>query len=262
MKKSDHNSIYMHSHYPVMKHFFFLLLFVPSLLPAQDATDIVRKADALMRGKRTYAEVTMTIVKPTWTRAVSMKVWSIEPDLSLVYVTEPARDKGTVTLKRKSEVWNWLPSIQKTIKIPPSMMLTSWMGSDFTNDDLVRQSSIIEDYTHTFRGEEKVGDEDCYKIELKPKPDAGVVWGKVIFWISKNGLMELKEDFYDEDGNLIRTMVGSKPHDFDGHRIPAYWEMIPHNKPGNKTTFEYTILRFNADITSEFFSLQNMSRVR
>jgi outer membrane lipoprotein-sorting protein len=113
----------------------FLFLFVNAL--SQDATEIVKKADELMRANSSYSEIMMIIVKPDWSREMGMKVWALEPDYSMIYITEPARDKGTVTLKRKTEVWNWLPSAQKVIKIPPSMMLQSWMGSDFTNDDLV-----------------------------------------------------------------------------------------------------------------------------
>ena len=215
-----------------------------------------------MYGKKTYSVITMTITKPSWSRTVTMKAWSIEPDYSIVYITEPARDKGSVTLKRKTEVWNWIPTIQKTIKIPPSMMLASWMGSDFTNDDLVRQSSVVEDYLHKLLGEEPFGGYDCYKIELIPKPEAGVVWGKIITWITKKEYMQLKEEFYDEDGALVRSMIGSKPKNFDGHLLPSYSEMIPHNKPGNKTSFETKELDFDVSITPEFFSLQNMSRVR
>lgn len=215
-----------------------------------------------MYGKKTFTVITMTITKPAWTRSVTMKAWSIEPDYSIVYIMDPARDKGTVTLKRKSEVWNWLPSVQRTIKIPPSMMLASWMGSDFTNDDLVRQSSVVADYRHTLLGDEKYEGYECYKIELIPKPEAGVVWGKIITWISKKEYMQLKEEFYDEDGVLVRTMIGTKPKMFDGHLLPSYSEMIPHNKPGNKTSFETIELDFDVNISPEFFSIQNMSRVR
>jgi len=247
-----------------MKMSIFWLLFIASFQQAtsQNAKEILQKAIDLMYGKKTYSVITMTITKPTWSRTVTMKAWSIEPDYSIVYITEPARDKGSVTLKRKNEVWNWIPAIQKTIKIPPSMMLASWMGSDFTNDDLVRQSSVVEDYSHKLLGEESFGGYDCYKIELIPKPEAGVVWGKIITWITKKEYMQLKEEFYDEDGALVRSMIGSKPKNFDGHLLPSYSEMIPHNKPGNKTSFETKELDFDVNITPEFFSLQNMSRVR
>ena len=239
-----------------------IFLLAPCVICAQDARDIVRTSNDLLRGKKTYSVVTMTIVKPTWTRTVSMKAWSIEPDYSIVVITEPARDKGTVTLKRKNEVWNWLPAVQKTMKIPPSMMLASWMGSDFTNDDLVRQSSIVDDYDHTLLGEEECEGYMCYRIQLIPHPDAGVVWGKILIWISKKEFMQLKLEFYDEDGTLVRTLAGSKPKKFGGHLLPSYSEMIPHNKPGNRTTFETKELVFDPPIGPDFFSIQNMSRVR
>lgn len=245
-----------------MRTLALLTLASATILHAQTAKEIVQKANDLLYGKSTYSEVTMTITKPTWSRSVSMKVWAVEPDYSIVYITDPARDRGTVTLKRKNEVWNYLPGVQKTIKIPPSMMLASWMGSDFTNDDLVRQSSIVNDYTHALLGEETIDNRECYKIALTPKPGVGVVWGKIIVWISKKEYMELKQEFYDEDGGLVRTMTGTKPRNFDGHLIPSVWNMTPQNTPGSGTTFEYKDLRFGVDLTPDFFSLQNMTRIR
>ncbi len=231
-------------------------------LHAQDAREIVRKANDLMRGSSTYTEFSMTIEKPEWSRTVEMKAWSLEPDYSLVYVTEPARDRGSVTLKRKNEVWNWLPSVQRVIKIPPSMMLQSWMGSDFTNDDLVRQSSIVEDYTQAIAGEDTVAGRQCWKIELIPKPDAGVVWGKLYMWISHPGYIELRTDFYDEDGTRIKTFTGSDIKTFDGRSIASHWEMIPVQEPGKKTVLDYRLLDFNVKFDQSFFSEQNMKRVR
>ncbi len=228
---------------------------------AQDATEIIRKADDLMRGKSSYAVITMTIEKPEWKRTMTMKAWSLEPDFSLVYVTEPARDKGTVTLKRGNEVWNWLPSVQKVIKIPPSMMLQSWMGSDFTNDDLVRASSIVKDYTHTLLGKEEYEGHECYKIQLVPKPEAGVVWAKVLVWISVDGYLEYKTEYYDEDGKLVKSFLGSKVKTFGDRKLPAHWEMVPYNEPGNKTILNYDELKFDVKIDQDFFSLQNMKRV-
>lgn len=243
-------------------HTIILLLISYSFSYGQDALEIIRKADDLMRGKSSYAQITMTIVKPEWQRTITMKAWSLEPDYSIVYVLEPARDKGTVTLKRGNEVWNWLPSIQKVIKIPPSMMLQSWMGSDFTNDDLVRASSIVKDYTHTLLGREVYEGYDCYKIQLIPKPEAGVVWAKVVIWISTKEFLELKTDYYDEDGILIKSFLGSNVKSFGDRRLPAHWEMIPHDNPGNKTVLDYDELKFNISTNTDYFSLQNMKRVR
>lgn len=245
-----------------MKKLLFLLILLNSIIYSQNPKEIVKKSIDILYGKKTFSIITMKIIKPSWTRTITMKSWSYEPDYALIYITEPARDKGTVTLKRKNEVWNWLPNIQKTIKIPPSMMLASWMGSDFTNDDLVRQSSVVDDYEHKLLADEKFLDYDCYKIMLIPKPDAGIVWSRVILWISKKEYMQLKSEFYNEDGELTRTMIGYKPKNFSGHLIPSYWEMIPHDKPGSKTSFEYKELNFDINISPEFFSIQNMSRVR
>jgi outer membrane lipoprotein-sorting protein len=245
-----------------MKYFFIISYLFFSLSLAQNARKIVKKSNDLLRGVSSYSLVTMKIIKPDWSREMQMKVWSLEPDFSLVYMTSPARDKGSVTLKRKTEVWNWLPSVQRVIKIPPSMMLQSWMGSDFTNDDLVRESSIIEDYEHSVVGNDTIEGLLCWKIQLIPKPEAGVVWGKIIMWISHESYMQLKSDYYDEDGILIKSMLGSDIKKMDGRLIPAHWEMIPVDKPGQKTVFIYDELKFDIKINKSFFSQQNMKRVR
>jgi outer membrane lipoprotein-sorting protein len=237
-------------------------LIIVSLTQAQDAKEIVAKANELIRATSSYTEMSMSIVKPTWSRDIIMKVWSLEPEYALILITEPAKDKGMVTLKRNKEVWNWVPSVNRVIKIPPSMMMQSWMGSDFTNDDLVRQSSIVEDYTHAITGQEEIDGYSCYKVELTPKPDAGVVWGKIITWISKEGYLQLKADHFDEDMVLIKSMIGSDVKKMGGRTIPAHWEMIPLDEPGHKTVMEYLDIKFNIDIDESFFSQQNMRRVR
>lgn len=229
---------------------------------SQNAKEIVNRANELLRSKSSYSEIKMKIIKPDWSREFSMKIWALEPDYALALITKPAKDKGTVTLKREKEVWNWIPAVQKPIKIPPSMMLQPWMGSDFTNDDLVRQSSIVEDYEHEIIGEDKIENYDCYKIQLIPKPEAGVVWGKIITWISKESDLQLKADYYDEDDYLIKTMIGKNVKKLGGRTIPTYWEMIPVEKPNQKTIFEYIAIRFNEKVNKRFFSIQNMKRVR
>jgi outer membrane lipoprotein-sorting protein len=249
----------------MFKSFFYLINILFFLLIntfAQDAKEIVKKADELMKSNSSYAEMTMTVIKTDWTRTIGMKAWALEPDYAIIYITEPARDKGSVTLKRKKEVWSWVPAAQKIIKIPPSMMLQSWMGSDFTNDDLVKESSVVDDYTHKIMGEEKYKGYDCYKIESIPKPDAGVVWGKLLTWISKENYYQLKTEFYDEDGYIVKTYYGSDIKEMDRRKIPTHWEMVPDDRPGEKTVFDYHEIKFNIDISESFFSEQNMKRVR
>jgi outer membrane lipoprotein-sorting protein len=229
---------------------------------AQDAKEIIRKADQKMQGNSNKSEMRMTIVRPDWKREITMKSWSKGRELSLILITGPARDKGTSTLKRQKELWNWQPSIDRTIKLPPSMMLQSWMGSDFTNDDLVRESSIVNDYTHVLEKDTTIAGMDCYKIIMTPKPDAPVVWGKLIVYIEKVELNQLLVYYYDEDGFLVNTMELSEIRNMDGRNIPTRLEMMPAEEPENKTIIEYLTMDFDIDITDSFFSVQNMKRVR
>ncbi|MFD2531667.1 outer membrane lipoprotein-sorting protein [Gracilimonas halophila] len=228
---------------------------------AQDATEIIQKMDEKMRGESLKAEVRMTIVRPDWQRTISMKSWSRGTDYSLILITAPARDDGTAFLKRGTEIWNWVPNVGRTIKMPPSMMMQSWMGSDFTNDDLVRESSAVTDYEHELVGEEIIEGYECYKIEMTPKPDAPVVWERVDVWVSKEEYLQLRSEFYDEFGDLINVMKGMNVREFDGRMIPSRMEMIPQDKEGHKTVMEYQSMKFNEGIPESFFSVQNMRRV-
>ena len=229
---------------------------------AQDAKEIVRKSHEKMRGNTGQSNVTMKIIRPKWQRTISMKSWSKGDDFSLILITAPARDKGSAFLKRGREVWNWQPSINRNIKLPPSMMSQSWMGSDFTNDDLVRQASIVNDYTHKIVDSEKIQNKDCHKIQLIPKPNAPVVWGKVVMWISKGDYLQLKTEMYDEDDYLVNTMLGSKIQSMGGRTIPTHMEMIPAEKKGHKTILIYNSLNFDKPIQDAFFSVQNMKKVK
>ncbi|SMO45836.1 outer membrane lipoprotein-sorting protein [Gracilimonas mengyeensis] len=241
--------------------FLFLMGFVSIPVLGQDATEIIKKMDDKMRGETLEAEITMTIVRPSWERSISMKSWSKGTEFSLILITAPARDEGTAYLKRGNEIWNWVPSVGRTIKMPPSMMMQSWMGSDFTNDDLVRESSVVIDYTHELAGEETVEGYECYKIEMTPKPDAPVVWDRVDVWVTKEEFMQMRTEFFDESGELVNVMQSSNVQTFDGRQIPSKMEMIPQDKEGHKTVLEYESMEFNEKIPDGFFSVQNMRRV-
>lgn len=228
---------------------------------AQSATEIVQRAYEKMQGENSKAEMTMTIVRPNWERSVSFKSWSLGQDFSLILTTAPARDEGTAFLMRENEIWNWLPDVNRTIKMPPSMMSQSWMGSDFSNNDLVRESSVVKDYTHTLLSDTTISGYDCYKIEMIPKPEAPIVWAKVYIYISKDEYLQLRSEFYDEDDYLVRIMNGSDVKEMGGRLIPAKMEMIPVEEEGNKTVITYQSLEFDVDISERFFSIQNMKRV-
>ncbi len=227
------------------------------------ATDIVRKADEKFNGeKSSITEMSMTIIRPTWQRTVEFKNWSLGRDYALTLITAPAKDKGQTFLKRGTEMWSWNPTISRLIKLPPSMMSQGWMGSDYTNDDILRESSVVNDYTHEIIGEETIDSRLCYKIKMVAKADAVVVWGHQIRWIDKKDFLLMRAELYDEDGNLVRTETGSEIKTMDGRIIPTRLELVPNNEPGNKTVVDIKDIKFNVPIADSYFSQQNMKNLR
>ena len=248
------------------KPLFLILLFsfgifINAVAQTLTAKDIVKKADDKSRGLSSQGEMVMTIVRPTWTRSVTLKSWQKGTGKSLILITSPAKDKGQVFLKIKTDMWNWVPSIEKMIKIPPSMMMQSWMGSDFTNDDLVKESSVVNDYTHQLLGQETVREKKCYKIEMVPLADAAVTWGKVIVWITVEGFNLWKAEYYNEDMKLINVMNASDIRKMGDRSIPAILEIVPVENSNNKTILETKSIVFNQTIDDGFFSQQNMKRL-
>ena len=234
------------------------MMCVSSAIAQTSAADIIKKMEDRMRGESSYSEMRMTTVRPRFTREVTMKTWSKGENFSLIQITGPARDKGTAFLKRGKEIWNYVPNIDRLIKMPPSMMSQSWMGSDFSNDDLVRESSTIEDYNHRILRSEKYNGYDCWVLELKPKPESSIVFGKVLMWVAKDLYLQLKVENYDEDDVLVSTILFDNIRDMGGRKIPTRMEVIPADKKNHKTVLEYLDARFNIDIKDSFFSQQNL----
>lgn len=228
----------------------------------QTAKEIIKKADDKMQGASNKSVMKMTIVRPDWKREITMKGWALGRDYSLITITAPARDKGSAFLKRKNEMWNWQPSIDRVVKLPPSMMLQSWMGSDFTNDDLVKESSIVNDYSQTLEQDTMINNMNCFKIVMIPNEEAAVVWGKVLVYIEKENYNQLLVKYYDEDDYLVNTMILSNIRKMGDREIPTHLEMIPADEPNNKTVIDYLEMEFNLGIKESFFSLQNMKRIR
>jgi outer membrane lipoprotein-sorting protein len=227
-----------------------------------DATEIIRKVDENSRGKSLYSEIRMTIVRPTWSREIGIKSWSKGNNYSLAVITSPAKEKGQAFLKREKDLWNWVPSISRMIKMSSSVMGQSWMGSDFTNDDLMRESSIVKDYTHKLDGNEKIREFDCYKLTLIPKENAAVVWGKVVMWVDKKDFIEVKTEFYDEENELINTFNSYDVTQFGTRRLAARMEVIPADKPNQKTVMTVVKYDFDTPIADTFFSQQNMKSAK
>lgn len=239
-----------------------MILFIPFIIPvsvcSQDARDIVSKADEKMRGKTSQIEMTIRTVRPAWSREMDIKAWMKGTDYTMIVIQSPAKDKGIVFLKRKKEVWNWMPTLERTIKLPPSMMNQSWMGTDFTNDDLVKESSIVNDYLHSIIGDTTIDNRVCYIIQMIPKPEAAVVWSKLIVCIDKIDFLELHTRFYDEDGKLINIMNAYDIKIMGGRLIPTHFEMIPADKKNQKTEMIYKNIQYNKPIEDNFFTTEKM----
>lgn len=242
--------------------YLFFSLFLGQSLMAQTATEIVKKAEDHSRGNTSIATITIQTVRPKWSREMKVKSWTKGNDLVMILVTEPVKDKGIVFLKWKKEVWNWIPAIERNIKLPPSMMSQSWMGTDFSNDDLVKEASIVTDYDHTIIGDTTIGGRACYKIQMIPKPSAAVVWGKVLIWIDKKDFLMLQVEYFDEEGKLKNTMLAGDIKMLGGRLLPTRLEMIPADKKDNKTVLIYSSIEFDKPINDNFFTTQNMPKMQ
>lgn len=247
-----------------MKTTTLIIAFLISAISyGQDAKDIIRKAEEKTRGTTSsYMEMTITTVRPKYTREMSLKSWGKGNDYSLMVLTAPAKDAGTAFLKRQKEVWNWMPSIERSIKMPPSMMSQSWMGTDMSNDDLVRESSNVTDYSHKITGETVLEGRKCWIIEMTPLPDAPVVWGKVIVYIDQKDYIQLKAEQFDEDGELVNEMLSSDIKMMDNIMMATHIELIPMDKQGNKTIMTIEKIKFNEPYDDAFFTVQNMKTIR
>ena len=228
---------------------------------AQDSHEILDRMEYNMRGDASYSEMTMETVRPRYTREISMKSWSLGDDYALVYVTAPAREEGTSTLKRGNDMWSYDPNVDRTIRMPPSMMSQSWMGSDFTNDDLVSGTSTVDDFDHQLLGTETVDGHECYKIELKPHPETPVVYEEIIYWVSKEHYLPVKVENYDDFGELASTINFSDFKTMDGRTVPAVMEMIPEDKEEHKTIITQHKVEFDIDISQQFFSVENLTSI-
>ena len=245
------------------KVLFFLTLLISQVSMSQmTADEIIEKAEDRMRGTTSYAEMTVTTIRPKWKREMKIKSWTKGDDYSVTLVLSPAKDKGTVFLKREKEIWNYIPSIERTIKMPPSMLTQSWMGTDMTNDDLVKESSLKDDYKKKIVGTETVEGLECYKIVMTPRENVNSIWGKIIIWISKKDYLQLKTKFYDEDNELVNTILGKEVKTLGGKMLPSVMEIIPAKKKGQKTRMTYTKAEFDIEIKDEIFTTQYIKRIK
>jgi outer membrane lipoprotein-sorting protein len=258
--------------------FLAAALFLPLLLPAHSQTssstavspgkelslhEIVDRANKALRGDTSHARLTMTITTPSWERRLDVEGWNRDRKLAFILIHAPPKDAGNVTLRRHSEMWAWLPRVERVIKVPPTMMHSSWQGSDFTYEDIVKADSIVKDYEHKLLGKTPEEGRTVYQIQAVPKPDAPVVWGQVLFWAAVypgDEVVGLKEEDYSERGELIRTITLSDIKRMGGRLVPARLECLPHKKLGQKTTLQYHDIEFDIPLPDSFFSLSRLQK--
>lgn len=222
-----------------------------------DAGAIVDKMFDYMRGKASISKVVMTIHRPDWERAMTIKAWTKGQSDSYFVITSPPKDEGNGTLKRGNEMWMYNPKVDRVIKLPPSMMSQSWMGSDFSNNDIAKSDSIIEDYTHTLEGTVNRDGETVYLITSMPKPAAPVVWGMQKLKIREDGIM-LSEEFYDEDFTLVKALTTMEIRMIAGKLYPTVWRMQEAGAEDEYTELDYVELEFTQDLPDRIFTLSNL----
>lgn len=225
--------------------------------------EIVDRANKLLRGDSSHGRMTMTIATPQWERSLEVEGWNRGRRMAFIQIHAPAKEKGNVTLRRDNEMWLWLARVERVVKVPPTMMHSSWQGSDFTYEDIVKADSVVKDYTHKLLATQKENDRVVYTIEGLPKPDAPVVWGRVVIKVAVYGeehAVPISEEDYNERGELIRVIELSDLKELGGRLVPTLMTCTPTRKKGQKTAVRYKTLEFDVPIDDSFFSLARLQK--
>jgi outer membrane lipoprotein-sorting protein len=225
-----------------------------------DLDAVVKHFEDLYRSDSSISIADFTVTRPRSTRTMTMKIWTRGRDKALIVILRPVREEGTATLKADTNLWNYLPRIKRTIRIPPSMMLASWMGSDFTNDDLVRESSFIDDFEYRLVGAST--DPVGWVVRFDAKPGLVGLWNRIELVLSEDGTIPLQARYYDRKNRLARTMRWGDVQEFNGRRLPAHMTLVPEDEEGHKTEMHYRSIQFDADVPESTFSLSNLERQR
>lgn len=232
-----------------------------TLSMAYTGLEIVKKSEEAVRGDTQIALYKMTIKTRRWERTMTLRSWdSRKGKKGFSEILSPEKDAGNRFLMIDKTMWHYVPKLQKEYKISPSMMLQSWMGSDFTNDDIVKESSIVEDYTHVLEGKATVNGEECYKVILNPRPEAPVVWGKIVYYARVKDCLPVKEEYYNEHGALKKFMTFSEFKFMHDRVIPTVFKMETVGKKDSYTILEIQAIKFNVPIAPGVFSIQNLQR--
>lgn len=240
---------------------FFAIIALSVNASAQDPQALVQASFDYYRGKASFATVDMTIHRPDWERVVTIKVWTKGQEESLFRIIAPPKDKDNGTLKKGREMWIYNPKVNRVIKLPPSMMSRSWMGSDFSNNDLAKSDSLIKDYSHSLIGSETHEGKKVYLIKSMPKPEAPVVWGMQELKIREDHIF-LSEAFYDEDLKLVKIMTAHDIQMLGDRLFPKVWRMQKADARDEYTELNYKELAFKDDLPEHLFTISNLRNPR
>ena len=219
---------------------------------------ILDSVDDIYRSNTSHGILTLAVTTTNWQRTLTLEQWSKGKNKHLIKVLKPKKEKDLATLRVDTNVWNYMPKVKKVVKIPSSMMSSSWMGSHFSNDDLVKQSRMVKDYDYSTSFEGIRDGIDIVEITCVPKMNAAVVWGKVEVIVYKEDFIPLRLIYYDEDLNLSRKLEFSNIQIIDNKKIPLKMQMVPENEPGESTTIQWKEIKFNLTISDDFFSLRKL----
>lgn len=231
----------------------------PTFAAELTATQIIEKADDLTRGLSSYSEMTMKVVTPRYEREVRMKAWTEGREKAFIVILAPEKERGVTFLKQGRMMWNYLPDVERTIKIPPSMMSQGWMGSDLSNNDLSRADSLIVDFDHRLAGEETMLGDACWKIELITKPEAPVEWSKVVVWVAKDTYIMRRAEYYDEDEEIARVILVDRIIEASGRKVGSRMVVENKVKEGHSTTLVYSKIEFDVSIAPGTFEKRNLT---
>ena len=237
-------------------------------LPVPDgvqASEVARRAEGNLRSDSTFFSGRMTVKSPRLARprVIEFSSWEDGPGKrSFIRIRRPAKDAGTGFLKQHPNLWMYVPRVERTVRVPPSMMSQSWMGSDFSNDDLVRDSSEVADYDHRLLGVDPSQGNGAYVLEYVPHEGVAIVWGRIVAWIDRESGVALRQEFYDEDGQKLRLMVFDDIREQDGRQVPHRWTLTPLDKEGHETLIEVMEIRFDPDFDDSVFSRRNLEKGR
>lgn len=235
---------------------FLLLFLLYFALFGGEAEDIIKKLDDNMRGSTIYIELTMKVVSSSHQRVIKLENYAQGNEKSFVKITYPPRDKGITFLSLDNQMWQYVPKIERVIKIPPSMMLQKWMGSDISNDDIVKQSSIVEDYNPKILAKK----DNITTLELTPKEDAAVVWGKIVLEIDTDTYTSNKDTYYDEEGEIVRYFIYKDVKKYGKYFIPTYWRIEPADKKDQYTEIILDKVAYDIEISQEYFTKSALKR--